>query len=437
MKLHYLFLILFLSFSFFTACVTEEDEEDAEGKACVTVADCPQGFSCIDAKCHSSVAATTDDDNDSDEKQSELSDSDSGNPEEPSVDDDKDALEDIDSEIQGCPNACSGFGECDFTTGKCTCNENHGGEDCSGCAAGYHLEAEGDDEDGNPDVLSCVVNKTCQDNPQPCNNNGCTQKGDTVACECLENITHLSGRWCEGCAEGYLKSNVDGKCKPDCDNVTCSGKQKCGVDYTTNEAGCNLCENEFYSGENCDSCDVAHFCGEHTSACKVENNTEKCICETGFVSNNNRCVKECDTSRCFREFSCEIGFVVATVEGHCNPSTCECDQGWLTGTSAYGEGESLTCPPLKLGGLESLFFETRNNVLCTVCDKNNPPSQYISTGCPVTCYANFCNGDSTENGQGICYNEVGTGKMYCKCVSGYTMTGDSKYYDENPTGQCE
>ena len=156
-------------------------------------------------------------------------------------------------------------------------------------------------------------------------------------------------------------------------------------------------------------------------------------CVSGYMSQNGSCVKSCTETQCFQSFSCTSTFssgLEYSVTGHCNPSTCECDQGWKTASSG---GETVYCTDALLG----IAFDARDNVLCTVCDVDNPPSNYASTGCPIDCYANFCNGTDSANGQGGCYTEHGTLKVYCKCTSGYTMTGSSKYYDDNPTGQCE
>lgn len=423
-----LIFVLMLCFVF-AACASDEDD------ACVTAFDCPDGYSCVDSVCRPPVAETDNDQAENGDAEvsdtSELpSDGDSEENELPDGDGDNAEIPD---DLTACPNACSGFGTCDFETGKCACDETHQGEDCSECKEGYHLEAEGDDEDGNPDIRSCVIDQTCD--PNPCNNNGCNADGGIVKCTCSV-VSHATGRWCDECTEGYLKSLVDGKCKPDCSEKTCEGGQKCGVDYTTNEASCNTCENEFYSGADCKSCDIAHFCGgEHAVSCVVENGTEKCGCESGFVFSDNKCVKECDKTKCFQTFSCTgtLTGLEYNVPGHCNPSTCECDPGWVTGSSLYGEGETVSCTDAIIG----LPLETRNNVRCTVCDEDNPPSEYASTGCPTDCGSNFCNGTDTANGQGSCYKEKGTKKVYCECASGYTMTGDSKYYDDNPTGQCE
>ena len=418
MKISALFSILFLCFVL-VSCGDDEEE-----LSCATVMDCPGGYACVNSFCQPQSGET-----------GEKSDTDdSGNGGLPGNDSDMDS--DVSEEVQGCPNACSGFGECDVETRICTCTQNHAGEDCSECAEGYHLESEELDEDGDPNIRSCVYNKTCD--PNPCNGGKCTAMESTVKCEC---VNHAAGTLCEECEEGYLKSAVNGECKPDCSGTHCEGEQKCGIDFTTNEATCNTCSNEFYSGADCKSCDVAHFCGDHATACIVENSTEKCTCETGYTLTNNKCIKECKPDKCFKTRQCEgesswgVGTVTgsATAHGTCSPTTgeCICDAGWVTGTSDYGVGTSVDC--MSLGSL----IETYHNVECAECDVNNPPSQYASTGCPAECPIMFCNNAiliSTFSGS--CYYEpTGSHRLYCKCESGYTMSG-SKYYDENQRGMC-
>ena len=440
MKISALFSILFLCFVL-VSCGAEDEESggSAAGAPCVTIVDCPDGYACIDSTCQQKDSKTDDSGKKSDDGNSGDS---SGLP---SNGETTDSGSENSDEDQGCPNACSGFGECDFETKICSCTQNHAGADCSECAEGYHLESEDYDEDGDPNIRSCVYNVTCD--PDPCNGGKCTAQENTVKCECLN---HTAGVLCDACEEGYLKSAVNGECKPDCSGINCEAPKKCGVDYTTNEAACNSCSDEHYSGADCKSCDADYFCSGHATACIVEGSSPKCTCETayagvdckdcasGYMPKNGICVKSCTADQCFKEFKCksvvfgDYGLEYIT-PGHCNISTCECDQGWKTATSVYGEGETVYCTDMAFG----VPLDSRANVLCTVCDVDNPPSSYASTGCPADCYANFCNGTDTANGQGSCYTEKGTHKVYCKCASGYTMTGGSQYYDENPTGQCE
>ena len=429
MKISALFSILFLCFVL-VSCGAEDEESggSAAGAPCVTIVDCPDGYACIDSTCQQKDSKTDDSGKKSDDGNSGDS---SGLP---SNGETTDSGSENSDEDQGCPNMCSGFGDCDLETKICTCNQNHGGEDCSECAEGYHLESEDMDEDGDPSIHSCVPNKTCD--PNPCNGGKCTAMESTVKCEC---VNHAAGAFCEDCEEHYLKSAVDGTCKPDCDGgYTCTAPQKCGIDFDKNEATCNQCENEFYSGSDCTSCDAVHFCGEHAKTCKVEGGTEKCTCENGYIFSNNKCIKECKPEQCFKEFTCTGGLSGQeySTPGHCNISTCECDQGWYTGTSSYGEGETVIC---------GLYSGIRNNVLCTVCNVDNPPTDLSTPGCETTCPDGFCDGNNLSTlgtVSGVCYTEPVTHRVACRCFMvgvpyDSLMGGNgSKYADENPTGQC-
>ena len=439
MKLSAAFMMIFMLFAI-VSCASDEDEA-----GCVTGLDCPNGYTCIDSVCRPESSVIEDEDQDV----TDISDSGSTGDTE-TGDSETPASNDTDSEIPddvpGCPNNCSGFGECDPTTWKCICDDKHQGEDCSVCADGYHLEAEGDDEDGDGTV-SCAPNQTCD--PNPCHNNGCRVEGNTAVCTC-NAASHQGGRWCERCAEGYIESSVDGKCKEDCSLKACTAPQKCGIDYETNEATCNNCD-EYYSGANCTSCDIEHFCSGHATACAVEGGKEKCTCESaytgekcntcanGYFLSNGSCIKNCEVNKCFKTYQCTgtsslTGWeLTATVSGHgtCNNTSgeCMCDQGWLT---ANPSGETVECGILTV-------LETLNNVECTICDKNNPPSQYASSGCPLSLTGedtSVCDMQiftSTFCGYyGSCYYEpTGSHQLYCVCSDGYHLDNGDKY-----SGEC-
>jgi len=420
-----------LIFALIFCSVLVSCSDDEEYSSCVVKDDCMPGYSCINSYC---VPQSAQSDTDSVDDADAQGNSDGNSSFEDGSDDGENT--ELPDGVQGCPNACSGFGDCNFETGECTCTQNHAGDDCSECIEGYHLESEDYDEDGDPNVRSCVINLTCDTNP--CNNNTCQVQGQTVKCICSN---HTAGTWCETCEDGYLKS-TSGECKGDCSKVTCTPPQKCGIDFVKNEATCNACDNDHYSGEDCKSCDSSYFCNGHGKSCLVENNTPKCECETGYSGSDCKmcadgymlkdgvCVKSCSAKQCFTEYTCNnmLGSTT-TITGHCNPSTCECDQGWLTN----GSGETVYCS----------LTDSPNNVMCTVCNVDNPPAEYKSSGCTEDCPDGFCDGNNLASMgtiYGRCYKEPVTHKIACDCsVVGVldVMSGNgSKYYDDNPTGQC-
>ncbi len=436
-----------LIFALIFCSVLVSCSDDEEYSSCVVKDDCMPGYSCINSYC---VPQSAQSDTDSADDADAQGNSDGNSSFEDGSDDGENT--ELPDGVQGCPNACSGFGDCNFETGECTCTQNHAGDDCSECIEGYHLESEDYDEDGDPNVRSCVINLTCDTNP--CNNNTCQVQGQTVKCICSN---HTAGTWCENCEDGYLKS-TSGECKGDCSKVTCTPPQKCGIDFVKNEATCNACDNDHYSGEDCKSCDPSYFCNGHGKSCLVENNTPKCECETGYSGSdckmcadgyfmsNGSCKKNCDPKKCFSPiYTCSGEFygvpLTGYVEAHgtCNSVTgeCDCEQGWYTGTSDAGVGDTLYCNTILTG---IITLETLNNVECSKCDLDNPPAEYKSTGCKVACPGGFCDGSGSYfgDGSGNCYKEAsGSHRLYCICVSGYTLSGSSKYYDENSTGTCQ
>ena len=153
---------------------------------------------------------------------------------------------------------------------------------------------------------------------------------------------------------------------------------------------------------------------------------------------NGVCTKACDNNTCFKSRSCSgtiLGISAtgsAVGHGTCNATGgCDCDPGWVTGTSTNGKGTDVSCTSTLLGAEITIF----NNVECALCDVNNPPQQYATSGCPVECPTNFCDSYILFlgfSGYGTCYREpAGEHKLYCVCTSGYHLDNGDKY-----TGTC-
>lgn len=324
------FLIAFTVFSFvYISCIQEEEYE------CVNAFDCPEGFFCVDRVC---VPPESIADENSTNDSSEIKDD--VKPDDTSTEADPEDSDDIDN---GNGNAIEDADEVP--------------DESVACDPGYHMEIDGDDENDDGEY-SCVKNVAC--NPDPCNGGQCADKGLTATCKCL---TGYAGRWCTDCDEGYLKSTVDEKCKPDCahHDYGCTGAKECKVDPVKNEAGC-ICA-EHYSGIDCTICDGAHFCNNH-GMCSAPGGAPICSCSSNWTGNNcfqcadgyifqmsiSDCIKNCTTT-CGNLFS----------NGNCQftgtKMDCVCDPGW-------------TSPPA--------IFITSITPECSVCDTANPPAG----GCP-------------------------------------------------------
>ncbi|HNW83785.1 MAG TPA: hypothetical protein PKG52_12935, partial [bacterium] len=255
-------------------------------------------------------------------------------------------------------------------SGEIDADENADVDNAVECDPGYHMEAEGDDENGDG-IRGCVKNVTCI--TEPCNGGTCTELEFTVTCKC---ITGYAGRWCTDCDTGYLKSTVDDKCKADCTTGSygCTGSKECVVDPVKNEAGC-VCA-EFFSGTECTTCDAAHFCNNHgTCAASGANAVCTCYdswagdascskCAAGYISYEGNCVEGC-AYYCEATAGSFIGssMVTATSYGTCQivsgTATCVCDAGWENPT-LYGNIGGFIIP------------------VCSQCDTDNPPVG----GCP-------------------------------------------------------
>jgi len=304
--------------------------------------------------------------------------------------------------------------------------------------------------------------------------NGSEWLPSVTATNCHNSSTEYC---CFKCNEHY-EWKTDNSCEPETRSVECTGKPD-GATWNNSiivqtwdeEAGDYLPSSEasYYDGNNAPGNTCTFRCSNYyewiNSECLenpclpdnpcegIENSDEQCVlfvgegyldyscdCYDGYYWNGETCAKECNPDTCFKTHTCSgvVGGLIemtGTAEGHgtCNSTngSCECDPGWLTGTSSSGTGTTVQCESA------GFIFETLNNVECAVCDISNPPSEYATKGCPqsLTGDTTLCSAtDSTFCGQnGTCYYEpAGEHRLYCVCGDGYHLDNGDKY-----TGFCE
>ncbi|MBO4712010.1 hypothetical protein J5681_08900, partial [bacterium] len=155
------------------------------------------------------------------------------------------------------------------------------------------------------------------------------------------------------------------------------------VDETPDEVAVLECLNNCSGHGECDTTTGVCSCSDNHDGADCSE------CKIGYTNNGGTCVqKQCDTNKCFKTYTCsgEVLSFDISAYGTCSATgECMCDSGWKT----VGSGATLTC-----GITNSLDpIETLYNVECTICDKNNPPSQYASSGCPqnLTEDTSLCN----------------------------------------------
>jgi hypothetical protein len=329
MKSQYMLLILFVLF--LCSCITDEAE------MCINALDCEPGHQCINGECIPKEGFFEDNDENDD-------------PYGQNQDDNKEVQPD-DNNLVETEN-----------------DEEH--EDVESLPDN---ETEKPDDEGidQPDENEVVVE--CK--PDSCSGNGdCSVVGGEIVCSCDDGY---AGNDCSECSSGYLKSSVDGKCKPDCvtGDINCLDNMVCKINPDTNEAGCD-CKDGYYTS-NCMQCEDSYFCSNQ-GTCYVSNNAATCECHDGYggvdcsscadnyIYHNGGCIEgcknHCGSNMGTTTIDGTIYFIVAKSHGSCeiiqNKATCVCDQGWKSSLEYTIPGQIK--PP------------------CSDCDTDDPPPE----GCP-------------------------------------------------------
>ena len=319
-------------------------------------------------------------------------------------------------------NTCNKGLVCDEETSTCIKDPENADEDKTDTASENDDEDQTDTMSGNDGDKTDTVSTNDEDQTDTMSNNDEDQT-DTVP----ENNDEDS-------------DSTDTAPDNDSDNTDSEPDN----DSASEPTDMNPCEpNPCISIEN--STGICTATGDTTYSCTCETGYTGSTCNTcadGYFPSGGSCIKECDTNKCFKTHECSgtssLGIeMTGTITGHgtCSNTTgeCICDPGWKTGTSDLGQGTTVQC-----GALVTVF-ETLNNVECAICDKNNPPSQYASTGCPQELAgddeASWCSSIyswSFCGTGGSCYYEpAGSHQLYCVCESGYHLDNGDKY-----TGYC-
>jgi hypothetical protein len=234
---------------------------------------------------------------------------------------------------------CSGKGMCHDEDGwpACACQVGYGGEDCSACETGFHLDWKG----------RCLPDVSCAGQARnPCGSHGsCEDRSGVIECACDQGY---EGPRCTLCASGYGRSEDDeclllvlgeggggvsqipprdrpdagGSEEPPKDDKPDGGPDASPGDESCTEDSCHErghCDDS--SGELECTCDEGYTGG----ACET--------CETGYVRNGADCVAivPCMTTSCGGHGGCDdaTGLPICSCdEGYTGASCSECAPGF-------------------------------------------------------------------------------------------------------------
>jgi formylglycine-generating enzyme required for sulfatase activity len=191
---------------------------------------------------------------------------------------------------------CSDRGTCSVVDGDplCTCVEGYAGDNCEGCAAGYH-------QDGG----ICVADVAC--GADSCSGNGsCDDSTGVVICTCDAGY---AGDHCGSCDTGYQDNDGDGACLPDCagSGLDCGLFGDC--DDATGTAAC-VCD-QGYAGTSCQTCAAGYQDNDDDDICLPDCSAPEAACNP-----HEYCDDSSGTALCF------------CLEGYTGPTCDTCDAGY-------------------------------------------------------------------------------------------------------------
>jgi hypothetical protein len=281
---------------------------------------------------------------------------------------------------KNCINDCSGYGDCDTTSGNCTCYQGFSGIDCS-IQCPNLCSKRGTCDNGNCICKSGFYGEECQFIKclNDCSGNG-TCNNQTGECSCTN---------------GSIQPDCSNKC-PGYPNNTCSGNGICNV-----SSGVCSCSHGF-SGIDC-SIQCPNLCSKR-GTCDINGN---CDCDQGYYGNDCSlsCPKDLMNNTCSGNGNCTFdGINIACIcsqgykgsdcskrtcpgdpnntcsgHGNCNTTagSCNCNQGY------YGNDCSVACPGADdnniCSGNGACSFDGTST---TICDCS---SRYYGSNCESNC----------------------------------------------------
>ncbi len=295
----------------------------------------------------------------------------------------------------GADNACNGHGTCDVN-GRCTCNGHFKGTDCNECKDGF----TGINCDkclpgyAGPDCTPCPggVNNVC-------NGHGTCSGELANTCVCSEGYAKDENGSCTKCAAGYQDNNGDGICLPDCSAKVCGSNAHC--EDTSGEAICK-CNSGYQdndtNGSCLPTCATAGNCNGH-GTCNDGSGEVVCSCANGYQG------RYCD--------ACATGYQDVNNDQTCEPN---CDTA------------NLSCQD----NAHCFVNGTTGRVDCA-CD-----SGYQDNDGNGTCLPD-CNTFGGCSNHGTC--SIVSGSAKCACNPHWTgehcAACESGYQDNDGNGSCE
>ena len=164
-----------------------------------------------------------------------------------------------------CPRNCSGNGTCDTSTGKCTCNTNFTGDDCSTTSGGVKVCGNGYFLDGNT-CTKCRAGTYSISGASVCTNckaGTYSTDGASVCTNCKAGTYSTDGASvCSNCKAGTFSSKEGASVCTNCEAGTYSSKEgassctncKAGTYSTEGSSVCANCKDGTYSDDAASSC---------------------------------------------------------------------------------------------------------------------------------------------------------------------------------------